>query len=230
MYLREINSVITLNILSLTLSRPVCFINEIADYTHLSLEVLMDYLRILENEGLVRFVDVDGFMAIKVLNRLMLAYNAIKSGVDVKRISKFLNWKEFEILCYNVMESFEYVCHRNVRFKFNSKRFEIDVIGYKMSYVICLDCKHWSTNRISMIKKIIKVHYDKTLIFSKVFKNIFNLNLNGKILFIPVVITLLDEIVGIYDGLPVVSIFKLNSFLNDLPIGIKYIKSAEVHY
>ncbi|MEM2758824.1 MAG: hypothetical protein QXV26_05650, partial [Candidatus Methanomethylicia archaeon] len=173
------------------------------------------------------FIDFDGILSIKVKDRLKLAYYAIGLGIDVKRVSKFLNWREFENLCFEVLKTFDYSVYKNVRFKIDSKRFELDLIGFKIPYVICLDCKHWSINRPSIIERAIKLHNDKTLLFSKVFRSLFNLDFNGKIYFIPVIVTLLDESSGIYNGLPVVSIFKFNSFLNELPYGIGYIRLLE---
>ncbi|MEM1549479.1 MAG: hypothetical protein QXO74_01570 [Candidatus Methanomethylicia archaeon] len=218
---------VILTVLMLTENKPICNIDEIIEYTFLSFDHVMDYLKRLMELGFIDFIDFDGILSIKVKDRLKLAYYAIGLGIDVKRVSKFLNWREFENLCFEVLKTFDYSVYKNVRFKIDSKRFELDLIGFKIPYVICLDCKHWSINRPSIIERAIKLHNDKTLLFSKVFRSLFNLDFNGKIYFIPVIVTLLDESSGIYNGLPVVSIFKFNSFLNELPYGIGYIRLLE---
>lgn len=212
----------------LTYDKPICSVEEVAESIFSPVDVVMEYLRHLVGCGFIEFIDFDDSLYIRVKDRLKLAYHAIGLGIDVKRVSKFLNWREFEVLCSEILTAFNYNVYRSVRFKHDSKRFELDVVGFKLPYVLCFDCKHWSLNRPSTLIKAIQTHYNKTVAFSNVFKSLFNLDFKCRIFFIPIIVTLLDEGSGIYDGLPVVSIFKLNSFLNELSIGINYIKFVEV--
>lgn len=228
-FLQDLFRKVILTILMLTENKLICSVDEVIEYTFSSLDLVMDFLKRLVEFGFIEFIDFDGLLSIKVKDRLKLAYYAIGLGIDIKKVSKFLNWREFETLCFEALTAFDYNVYKNVRFKVDSKRFELDLIGFKIPYVVCLDCKHWSLNRPSMIERAIKIHYNKTMLFSRVFRGLFNLNFNGKIYLIPVIVTLLDESAGIYDGLPVVSIFKFNSFLNELSYGVSYIRLLEAY-
>jgi len=219
-----------LYILMLTMDRPFCSVEEVAEKSFASLNSIMDVLKEFEMRGLIKLVDVDGSLSVNVPDRFRFAYYLIDLGVDVEKVSKFLSWREFEVLCSDVLREFDFHVDRNVRFKYGSKRFEIDVVGYKLPYIICLDCKHWSEGRLSALKSSLENHYRKTSIFSLQFppKPLID-HYSGELVFIPVVVTLLDYVAGIYDGLPVVSIFKLNSFINDILMIIPSLRVIRVH-
>ncbi|MCS7369426.1 MAG: hypothetical protein NDF57_06930 [archaeon GBS-70-058] len=228
--MRVLHRNVALHILKLTKDRPFCSVEEIVESSFVSLASLMDVLKDLEMHGFIKLIDVDGFLNVNVPDRFRLAYYLIDLGTDVERVSKFLSWREFEVLCSDVLKLFEFHVDRNVKFKYGSKRFEIDVIGYKFPYIICLDCKHWSEGRLSAIKASLENHYRKTSIFSLHFLSRSSVNYpRGELIFIPVVVTLLDYVAGVYDGLPIVSIFKFNSFINDLPMLISSLKVIRVH-
>ncbi|MEM2137298.1 MAG: nuclease-related domain-containing protein [Candidatus Methanomethylicia archaeon] len=224
----DLNGLVALHILMFTMDRHICFVNDLSEILSVSLDRLMDVLKIFEDLDLIRFLDVDGMLSIMVLDRLKMAHYALNLGFDVKRISKYLDWREFEGLCFDILSSFNYIVYKNFKFKVDSKRFEIDLVGLKIPHIICVDCKHWSETRFSTIRRHLESHCNKILFLSKFSKDLFKLNFHGKLIFIPVIVTLLDDVVGIYDGVPIVSIFKFNNFLNELLIGINLIKVFEV--
>lgn len=173
----------------------------------------------LQNEGLVYLksesVEVDSSM------RLKLAVKAASLGMDVEHISNLLCWQEFEEIAAFAMKNNGYMVANNVRFKHVARKWEIDVVGCKKPLVICIDCKHWQhAIAPSVLKKIVDSQVERTRALVDSLPNI-SLKLeciewsNAK--FIPSVLSLMPSSFKFYDKVPVVPIFQLQDFLNQLP-------------
>jgi len=76
-------------------------------------------------------------------NRLKLAVRAAELGADIERLSHLLAWKEFENLIAIALVQNGYEATENVRFKHALRRWEIDVVGCRKPFVLCIDCKQW---------------------------------------------------------------------------------------
>jgi len=173
----------------------------------------------LQNEGLVYLksesVEVDSSM------RLKLAVKAVSLGADVEHISNLLCWQEFEEIAAFALKNNGYAVANNVRFKHVARKWEIDVVGCKKPLVICIDCKHWQhAIAPSVLKRIVDLQVERTRALVDSLPNI-SLNLectkwsNAK--FIPSVLSLMPSSFKFYDKVPVVPIFQLQDFLNQLP-------------
>jgi hypothetical protein len=173
----------------------------------------------LQNEGLVYLksesVEVDSSM------RLKLAVKAASLGADVEHISNLLCWQEFEEIAAFALKNNEYAVANNVRFKHVARKWEIDVVGCKKPLVICIDCKHWQhAIAPSVLKRIVDLQVERTRALVDSLPSI-SLNLectkwsNAK--FIPSVLSLMPSSFKFYDKVPVVPIFQLQDFLNQLP-------------
>ncbi|MCX6644656.1 MAG: nuclease-related domain-containing protein [Candidatus Bathyarchaeota archaeon] len=173
----------------------------------------------LQNEGLVYLksesVEVDSSM------RLKLAVKAASLGADVEHISNLLCWQEFEEIAAFALKNNGYAVANNVRFKHVARKWEIDVVGCKKPLVICIDCKHWQhAIAPSVLKRIVDLQVERTRALVDSLPNI-SLNLectkwsNAK--FIPSVLSLMPSSFKFYDKVPVVPIFQLQDFLNQLP-------------
>ena len=173
----------------------------------------------LQNEGLVYLksesVEVDSSM------RLKLAVKAASLGADVEHISNLLCWQEFEEIAAFALKNNGYAVANNVRFKHVAGKWEIDVVGCKKPLVICIDCKHWQhAIAPSVLKRIVDLQVERTRALVDSLPNI-SLKLectkwsNAK--FIPSVLSLMPSSFKFYDKVPVVPIFQLQDFLNQLP-------------
>jgi len=173
----------------------------------------------LQNEGLVYLksesVEVDSSM------RLKLAVKAVSLGADVEHISNLLCWQEFEEIAAFALKNNGYAVANNVRFKHVARKWEIDVVGCKKPLVICIDCKHWQhAIAPSVLKRIVDLQVERTRALVDSLPNI-SLKLectkwsNAK--FIPSVLSLMPSSFKFYDKVPVVPIFQLQDFLNQLP-------------
>jgi Holliday junction resolvase-like predicted endonuclease len=173
----------------------------------------------LQNEGLVYLksesVEVDSSM------RLKLAVKAASLGADVEHISNLLCWQEFEEIAAFALKNNGYAVANNVRFKHVARKWEIDVVGCKKPLVICIDCKHWQhAIAPSVLKRIVDLQVERTRALVDSLPSI-SLKLectkwsNAK--FIPSVLSLMPSSFKFYDKVPVVPIFQLQDFLNQLP-------------
>lgn len=139
-------------------------------------------------------------------NKLTIALIAINNGVDVVSICNKLNWHDFELFSSELLKLYGYFVYTNFRLK-KPKR-EIDVIGIKSKKALLLDCKHWKKRSLTGLKHIIEKQKDRGRAF------IQNSKIDIEKAF-PIVLTFLPNNYEFIDGVPVVSINKLNSFLLD---------------
>ncbi len=202
----------------------------LAESMNLSINRIKELLEELRMEKLIEILQIQNETYCKPLNRIQLAYKAIQLGANIKHIALALTWREFEEICAQAFMVNEYEIHRNFRFKVWRKYYEIDVIGIKKPYVICVDCKRWSAGRFSIIHKHAEQHYSRIKELSRNRDALRRLRISSwnKIIFIPVILTVHEDKVSIYNGIPIVPVFKFNSFLNELPLGLDLIKKIEV--
>jgi hypothetical protein len=71
-----------------------------------------------------------------------------------------------------------------------------------------IECKKWAGNRyrLSALKKAIEQHKERTRFYECITYEDA----------IPIVVTLIEEEIQFYEGVPIVPILKLNSFINEL--------------
>ena len=86
-------------------------------------------------------------------NKLKSALLAIKTGVPIEEASRSVDWKDFEGLVAEILESKNFEVVRNFRMK--KPTMEIDVIGTNMNTAVLVDCKHWKRMSNSALEKIV---------------------------------------------------------------------------
>ncbi len=155
---------------------------------------------------------------IKVENRLDLAEILLKAGRSPATLSDFMSWKEFEEFCRDALEESGFVVHSNVRFTWLKKRHEIDLVAAKAPYLLFIDCKHWRPERSSGYKRAAlkqRLRMEAALMEESV---IVIRTPNNRSFFkpLPLIVSLADVAVREVEGIPVVSIFRLNNFLLEL--------------
>jgi hypothetical protein len=141
-----------------------------------------------------------------VYNKLTIALIAIHNGIDILSICSKINWHDFELFSSEIMRFHGYNVYTNFRLK-NPKR-EIDVVGIRSQKALLIDCKHWKKNSPSGLKLIVEKQKKRTMLFVQ------NSKMNIKNAF-PIILTFLPNTFELVDGVPIVSINKLNSFLLD---------------
>ena len=180
-------------------------------------QALQDIIEELKGDGLIT-VKGDTVSA-SVEQRIELAVMAIKSGADFEKVSKSLGWLEFEELVARVFRENGYNTMSRYRFKALGRRWEIDVLATSYPYIVCAECKHYTSGMgNSTARNIIEIHIEKTEVLSKhigeVAKKIGVQSWKNAIL-VPITLTLSPTKMNIYRRMPSVSVFMLPSFLDE---------------
>jgi hypothetical protein len=166
--------------------------------------------------------DEEGIINIDRSKRIELAQRAVRSGASIAEIVELLNWKDFEGFVASILSANTYRCVESFRRRGNSLMhgMEIDVIGVKGDTIISIDAKLWGvrSGKSSALKTAAEKQKVRTQELSnelgRLSKKMKNLVPRDYRLF-PVVVTWLVEEVELHEGVPVVPIFKLNSFILD---------------
>ncbi|MGN6560117.1 MAG: NERD domain-containing protein [Candidatus Nitrosocosmicus sp.] len=141
---------------------------------------------------------------ITTFNKLTIALIAIHNGVDVVNICSKLNWHDFELFSSELLKIHGYSVYSN--FRLTKPKREIDVIGIKQRKALLFDCKHWKKKSITGLKQIIEKQKNRCKLFLQTSK----MDIENAY---PIILTFLPNNNEFIDGVPVVSINKLNSFL-----------------
>lgn len=192
-------------------------LNDTKEKLSITEEALDAILRELRESG---FIDVKGdTVSASLEQRLELAINAIKLGADFEIISKSLGWLEFEELVAHVFRENGYNTKSRYRFKAEGRRWEIDVLATSYPYIVCAECKHYTSGMgNSTARNIIEIHIEKTRVLSEhigdLAKRMGVQNWKNAIL-VPITLTLSPTKMNIYRRMPSVSVFMLPSFLSE---------------
>ncbi|MGY5855283.1 MAG: hypothetical protein RTS72_01700 [Candidatus Thorarchaeota archaeon] len=169
--------------------------------------------------------------------RIDLAKRAVREGASISEIIDLLTWKDFEGFVASILSENTFRCVESYRRRGNSLKhgMEIDVIGVKGDIIISIDAKMWSirSGKTSALKTAAEKQKKRTLELSgeldKLSKKMGALAEKTYRLF-PVIVTWLVEEVELHEGVPVVPIFKLNSFILDLDQYEDLVVSNSAHY
>ena len=157
--------------------------------------------------NLVNFEDGD---------KLKTALFAIKNGVPIEEVSRYIDWKDFEGLVAEILDSKHFDVLRN--FRLTKPTMEIDVVGVRLGIALIIDCKHWkrlshSALEIIVVKQVERVkHYIS----------------NAKdVIAAPVIVTLNQEETSFISKVPIVPILQLSSFIDEFYGSMEEIKTIE---
>ena len=181
----------------------------------------------LEARGIVK---LEG-NKVKVLNTIGLAIEAIKLGLDIELASKWLHWRDFEKFCAEALLAHGYKVKAPLRFKYNGKKHEVDIVAFKGGHILCLDCKHWKMKGYQgyKIREAAIKHFSKCMKLAEMSGILTELNAGTASIIIPVIVTLMDlGLKSPVNEVLVIPIFKLNSFLLDIEAHLDEVPSIEV--
>jgi len=214
-----------ISLLKLTKDGPV-LIESVKIDAKTTWRAMRKLLERLQSEDIVYlkqdFVGADGF------GRLKLAIKAISTGADVEHVCDLLRWQEFEDFAAVALERNGYVVAKNVRFKHAGRKWEIDAVGCKKPLVICIDCKHWRQGMSpSASSKIAEAQVERTRALAESLPDIslkFEYTKWDKARLVPVLLVLIPGSFKFYDRVPIVPVFQLQDFLNQLSAHIESLK------
>ena len=194
-------------------------LNDTRELLNITDETLHIILVELEASGLITVKD--NSIHASVEQRLELAIYAIKLGADFEKVSQLLGWLEFEELVAHVFRENGYITQSRYRFKAEGRRWEIDVLATSYPYIVCAECKHYTSgmgNRKA--RHIIEIHIEKTEVMSKHIEELakkIGVHTWKNAILLPITLTLSPTKMNIYRRVPSVSVLTLPSFLSEFP-------------
>lgn len=135
-------------------------------------------------------------------------FEDIKCIEDLQRVSAEVVWQNFERLTAFIFERNDFLAITNTVKTLKKRRRQYDVIAKANNKTFLVECKKWAGNRsrISALKKAIEKHKERTEFYR---------HLTQEDVF-PIIVTLVEEEIRSYEGVPIVPILRLNAFINEL--------------
>jgi len=135
-------------------------------------------------------------------------FEDIDSTGDLEIVSEESQWQNFERLTAFIFEKNDFEVKVNTVKTWNKKRRQYDVIARKSNQTFLVECKKWAGNRyrLSALKRAIGQHKERTTFYESI------MNEDA----IPLLVTLIEEEIRVFEGVPLVPVGKLNSFISEL--------------
>ena len=149
-------------------------------------------------------------------NKLKTALSAIKSGVPIEEASRDVDWKDFEGLVAEILESKNFEVIRN--FRMRKPTMEIDVVGIHLGVAVLIDCKHWKRMTNSALEKIVRRQIDRARHY------VAN---TDEVVAAPVIVTLYQEETKFVSKVPIVPIIQFSSFIDEFYGNLEEIRTIE---
>ena len=149
-------------------------------------------------------------------NKLKTALSAIKSGVPIEEASYDVDWKDFEGLVAEILESKNFEVIRN--FRMRKPTMEIDVVGIHLGVAVLIDCKHWKRMTNSALEKIVLRQIDRVKHY------VAN---TDEVVAAPVIVTLYQEETKFVSKVPIVPIIQFSSFIDEFYGNLEEIRTIE---
>ena len=149
-------------------------------------------------------------------NKLKTAISAIESGVPIEEASYDIDWKDFEGLVAEILESKNFQVTQNFRMK--KPTMEIDVVGIHLDTAILIDCKHWKRMSNSALEEIVRKQIERVKHY---------VSITDDVMAAPVIVTLYQEGVKFINKVPVVPIMQFSSFIDEFYGNLENIRTVE---
>jgi len=149
-------------------------------------------------------------------NKLKTAISAIKSGIPIEEASRDVDWKDFEGLVAEILESKNFEVTRNFRMK--KPTMEIDVVGIHLGTTVLIDCKHWKRMNNSALENIVLKQIDRVKHYVAT---------TNETVAAPVIVTLYQEVTKFVNKVPIVPIIQFSSFIDEFYGNLEEIRTVE---
>ena len=137
-------------------------------------------------------------------DKLKAAILLIEKGFPLDEIAIALNWKDFEGLTGEILESKNFAVIKNLIL--TKPRMEIDVIGIRLGIAMLIDCKHWKRYSASSLTQAVRKQVERTKHY---------ISKTPGAIAVPVIVTLYQDKIDFIDRVPIVPIFQFSSFVDE---------------
>lgn len=186
-------------------------LGELEEISSLGGDVLVKLL-----EGLPLRVE-EGVVVVEDVAALLV--ECWRRGMDPVRLALGAGWRDFERLCARVLEEAGYEAVTNLRFKWRGRRYEIDVAAFRRPRVLAVDCKRWSRLRASSLKRAAEAQKARADALAGALRSTHSLAGRvagwGEVRVYPVVVSIHEGGLRVYEGVPLVPMLKLPGFLRE---------------
>jgi len=149
-------------------------------------------------------------------DKLKAALFAIEQGAPIEEISTHLNWRDFEGIVAEILQSKDFSIIKNLVLK--KPRMEIDVIGVNHGIALLIDCKHWKRLSQSSLREIVRKQVERVKHYVAKTK--------GTIA-VPAIVTLYQEELSFIDKVPIIPILQFSSFVDEFYGNLDELKTIE---
>jgi DNA-binding transcriptional MerR regulator len=137
-------------------------------------------------------------------DKLKAALLLIENGFPLDEIAVVLNWKDFEGLTAEILDSKNFAVIKNLIL--TKPRMEIDVVGIRLGIAMLIDCKHWKKYSSSTLTEAVKKQVARTKHY---------ISKTPGAMAVPVIVTLYQDKIDFIDRVPIVPIFQFSSFVDE---------------
>ena len=205
---------IRLRLLELTRSDPGLNMEDLATTPKGSVETELAELR---RHGIVSYSH--GVWTMDEMQRVKLAEQLIHEGKDPKKVARLLGWQEFEDFVQHILFENGFQTQKHLIFKTRSGSREIDVLAWNDTFTLAVDCKQWrnglSTGRMRKAAQA-QIERATSLAWRPELLHRLKLDNPERRSITPVILALGELRDRLVDGVPVVPVSKLLSFLYGL--------------
>ncbi len=150
-------------------------------------------------------------------NPALIISVALQNGLQLNEILEILTWRNFELIIAGIYELNNFHTIRNFHFATKTTKNEIDIIAVKDQWAHIIECKHWLKTRISSnITHIVEHHISRIMLFKDIAQKALLPLISNKqeIILIPVIIIPPKDVPELISGVPIVTLYKLQDFIN----------------
>ena len=158
----------------------------------------------------------DGLYYFEAGDKLKIAIILLENGFSLDEISNNLDWKDFEGLTAEILNSKDFAVIKNMIL--TKPRMEIDVVGIRLGVAVLIDCKHWNRYSLSSLNTAVKKQIERTKQYVA--------KTQGSIA-VPVIVTLHQDQINFIERVPIVPIVQLSSFIDEFYGNLDQMKTIE---
>jgi Holliday junction resolvase len=135
-------------------------------------------------------------------------FATIGSIGDLEAVAEGSVWQDFERLAAFIFEENGFQVSVGTVKTRQGKRRQYDVIARKNGRTFLVECKQWSGSRyrLSALKRAVLQHRERVAFYGEIMQADA----------VPVIVTLIEEEIRVFEGVPLVPVHRLNAFISEL--------------